>query len=86
MTGRSNSILFVLAATLSISGISTSEANGQLADSGSPNILIIIADDLGWSDVGYNGSDVQTPNIDLPREKAGSRIIYPAILSESHSA
>lgn len=29
-----------------------------------PNILIIIADDLGWSDVGYHGSVVKTPNVD----------------------
>jgi len=28
-----------------------------------PNVLIIIADDLGWSDVGYNGSEINTPNI-----------------------
>jgi arylsulfatase A-like enzyme len=29
-----------------------------------PNILILIADDLGWHDIGYNGSDIKTPNLD----------------------
>jgi len=39
------------------------------AASGRPNIVILLADDLGWNDVGYHGAPIETPNIDrLARE------------------
>ena len=29
-----------------------------------PHILLIVLDDLGWSDVGFHGSKINTPNMD----------------------
>jgi arylsulfatase B len=31
---------------------------------GKPNIVILVADDMGWADVGYHGGKIATPNID----------------------
>lgn len=39
-------------------------ACGFAAGSEKPNILLILADDLGYGDVGYQGGDLPTPHID----------------------
>jgi arylsulfatase len=42
----------------------------QLKDTASrPNILLIVADDLGWTDIGCYGSEISTPNIDAIAER-----------------
>jgi len=39
-------------------------ASAQVSATKRPNIVILLADDLGFSDVGYHGSEIRTPNID----------------------
>lgn len=49
---------------LSISCKNTSEKNKETQQK-KPNFIIILVDDMGWGDVGYQGaSDMLTPNID----------------------
>ncbi len=48
----------LLTAGMSTLAVSTAMAKEK------PNVLIIVADDLGWGDLSYHGGYVDTPNID----------------------
>ncbi len=39
-------------------------AVGYASDGSRPNIILIMADDMGWSDIGCYGGEVRTPNLD----------------------
>ena len=62
--------LFTVACML-IAGCNSSEVAGTNAvaqedtqETAAPNIILFVADDLGWSDVSYQGSEIQTPELD----------------------
>ena len=59
-TSLLQSILYF--ALASIIGTKTQLAQAMISEK--PNIIIIMADDMGWSDIGCYGGEIQTPNID----------------------
>jgi arylsulfatase A-like enzyme len=56
--------------SMSLSNSATAEAESALPR---PHIVYIVADDLGWKDVGFHGADIKTPNIDKLAE-GGARL------------
>lgn len=68
--------LLATAAPACTSAAQGAAASPAPAQSKQPNIVQIIADDLGWKDVGFNGcSDIQTPNIDA-LAKGGAQLTH----------
>jgi arylsulfatase len=51
-------------AALQISSLAVLPADEPTKPTQAPNILIILVDDMGYSDIGCFGSEIRTPNID----------------------
>lgn len=61
-TKRLIQVTAVVAAMLSAAGVSP---NSQPSNSRRPNVLIIVADDMGFSDAACYGGEIATPTLDL---------------------
>ncbi|MDA8796966.1 arylsulfatase [Luminiphilus sp.] len=44
-------------------------AGAQMTAAERPNVVVIVADDLGWADVGYHGGNIDTPSLDRLAEQ-----------------
>lgn len=56
---------FIFYSTLILLSSSCEETKKKEISKKNPNIIVIIADDAGWNDVGYNDSEIKTPSIDF---------------------
>ncbi len=76
----------ILVAALLLCGMAANPAKSQtrdqrIADADRPNIIFLMADDLGWGDVGFNGSEViRTPALD---KLAGEGVTYKRFYAAS---
>jgi arylsulfatase A-like enzyme len=66
---KRTAFLFILLGIAGLTGAGTLNA----AEAPKPNVLFLLADDLGWGDVGFHGSEIKTPNIDK-LAAAGARL------------
>ncbi len=63
---RPNRVLFMTIFILAFGASILAQA--QTADQ-RPNILLVVADDMGWTDLGSFGSEIETPNLDALAER-----------------
>jgi len=66
-------ILYMVLGMVLCFGLACTNEKGLPEKEGSPNVLLVMVDDMGWTDVGPYGSEISTPNID---KLAGKGVMF----------
>ena len=66
---RKSLAIFLAMFMFMVMSLQTTAQVGAFEPTRKPNILVIVADDLGWADVGYHGGDIDTPSLDRLAEQ-----------------
>ena len=59
-----NHVIVIFLIVLLCAGPHASGADSAVVNQANPNIILILVDDMGYSDVGCFGGEIETPNID----------------------
>lgn len=57
-------MFFAVFAFLFLFAVQADASAGRFPQSAKPNIIVILADDMGYSDLGCTGAEIRTPNLD----------------------
>ena len=72
MKNNSSRVLFFTILNTVIITLLGCKYSKNISENDNPNVIVIMTDDLGYVDVGFNGSiDIPTPNIDRIAHQRG---------------
>jgi len=70
-------VIIISAITMFLANSGCSDRSESDSQAEKPNIIVIVSDDQGWRDIGYNDSEIKTPTLDkLAKENVQLNCFY----------